>query len=78
MTKTAKKESFETSLDRLETLVRDLESGNKGLEDSLGLFEKGVTLAKGLTKQLEDAKHKVEVLTKEGGKLSRKALAEDE
>ncbi len=78
MTKTAKKETFETSLEKLETLVRDLESGNKGLEDSLGLFEKGVTLAKGLTKQLEDAKHKVSVLSKEGGKLSEKALEEAE
>ncbi len=72
--KTAKKETFESSLENLETIVRELESGDKGLEESLALFEKGVSLAKGLTKQLEEAKAKVEVLTKEDGKLSHKPL----
>lgn len=76
MTKTAKKESFEISLEKLETLVRQLETGEKGLEESLTLFEKGVSLAKTLTTQLEDAKHKVELLTKEGGALKRKNLTE--
>jgi exonuclease VII small subunit len=33
-------------------------------------------LAKGLTTQLEEAKRKVEVLTKENGKLARKPMAE--
>ena len=68
MSKTAKKESFEGSLERLEAFVRELESGDKGLEESLELFEKGVSLSRGLTKQLEEAKHKVEVITKEGRK----------
>jgi exodeoxyribonuclease VII small subunit len=77
MTKTVKKDSFEGSLSRLEEIVRELEGGEKGLEESLELFEKGISLAKGLSKQLEDAKHKVEVLTKEGGKLGRKAFDED-
>lgn len=69
-----KKESFEKSLEELETLVRQLENGEQGLEQSLELFEKGVTLAKTLAKQLEEAKTKVEVLTKEGGKVLRKEL----
>ena len=76
MTKTARKEGFEASLQRLEEIVRQLESGEKGLEDALELFEKGVTLSKALTKQLEEAKQKVEVLTREGGRLSRKPLAD--
>jgi exodeoxyribonuclease VII small subunit len=76
MPKKEDKPDFESSLRKLEGIVRELESGEKGLEDSLELFEKGVTLAKGLTAQLEDAKRKVEVLSKEGGKLSRKPFAE--
>lgn len=76
MQKTSKKEAFESSLQKLEELVRQLESGEKGLEESLEMFEKGVTLAKTLAKQMEEAKHKVEVLTKEGGRLSRKAFEE--
>jgi exodeoxyribonuclease VII small subunit len=74
----AKKESFEASLEMLEDLVRQLESGEKGLEESLDVFEKGITLAKSLTKQLEEAKHKVEVLTQQNGKMLKKALAADE
>lgn len=74
----AKKESFEASLESLEELVRQLESGEKGLEESLTVFEKGVTLAKTLSKQLEDAKTKVEVLTKENGKLTKKDLLQDQ
>ena len=72
-----KKEGFEGSLEALEAVVRELEGGEKGLEESLELFEKGITLAKTLSKQLEDAKKKVEVLTKENGKLSRSPLKED-
>jgi exodeoxyribonuclease VII small subunit len=76
--KASTKESFESSLQGLEGIVRQLEAGDKGLEESLALFEKGVTTAKELTKRLEEAKLQVEVLTKENGKLSRKPLEENE
>ncbi|MBI3554328.1 MAG: exodeoxyribonuclease VII small subunit [Elusimicrobia bacterium] len=78
MTKTAKKENFEGSLESLESVVRELEAGDKGLEESLELFEKGITIAKNLSKQLEEAKKKVEVLTKDGGKLVKAPLKEDD
>jgi exodeoxyribonuclease VII small subunit len=70
--------SFEKSLESLEELVRELENGDKGLEDSLALFEKGVVLAKDLTKRLEDAKTKVEALAADGGKLTKKPFAPKE
>lgn len=73
-----KKETFEAGLQRLEDIVRDLESGEKGLEDSLKLFEDGVSLSRGLTSRLEDVKKRVEVLTKEGkDKLKAKPLDEE-
>lgn len=75
MAKETKTESFEKSLESLEELVRELEAGDKGLDESLGLFEKGVVLAKDLSKRLEDAKTKVEALSKEGGKLVKKPFA---
>lgn len=78
MTKIKKNESFELSLEELETLVRQLEGGDKGLEESLALFEKGVTLAKTLAKQLEEAKHKVEILMKDGEGYKRKPLEPEE
>jgi len=79
MTKSEKKaETFEGSLTALEELVRELEGGDKGLEESLALFEKGVVLAKDLTKRLEEAKTKVEALAADGGKLSKKPFAPKE
>ena len=78
MTKTPKAENFESSLAALEELVRELEGGDKGLEESLALFEKGVVLAKDLTKRLEEAKTKVEALAADGGKLVKKPFAPKE
>ncbi len=78
MTKTPKPETFEKSLESLEELVRELEAGDKGLDESLALFEKGVTLSKELSKRLEDAKTKVEALSMEGGKLVKKPFATED
>ncbi len=71
-------ESFEKSLEALEELVRELEAGDKGLDESLALFEKGVALSKDLTQRLEDAKTKVEALAADGGKLVKKPFAPKE
>ena len=78
MAKEPKTESFEKSLESLEELVRELEAGDKGLDESLALFEKGVTLSKDLSKRLEEAKTKVEALSKEGGKLVKKPFATED
>lgn len=78
MAKETKAETFEKSLESLEELVRELEAGDKGLDESLALFEKGVVLAKDLSKRLEDAKTKVEALSKEGGKLVKKPFAAED
>jgi exodeoxyribonuclease VII small subunit len=73
------KETFEKSLERLEGIVHDLESGDKGLEDSLALFEEGVGLAKTLTQRLDEVKRKVEVVTKDAqGKLKVEPLPDAE
>jgi len=76
--KTAIKETFEKGLERLEAVVEDLESGEKGIDESLTLFEDGIGLAKDLTRRLEAVKQRVAVLTKEGGRFKEKPLAEDD
>ncbi len=76
--KTEKTVPFEQSLEELEALVRELEGGDKGLEASLALYEKGVVLAKELTARLEAAKTTVEALSKEGGKLVKKPFEREE
>jgi len=55
---------FEEAIDRLERIVQELEEGEKSLEDSLKLFEEGIKLSKFCSAKLEEAKKKIEILTK--------------
>ena len=57
---------FESSLGELETVVKQLESGDLPLEKALELFEKGMRLSEACRKQLEEAETKVELLTRRG------------
>ncbi|MBI3473717.1 MAG: exodeoxyribonuclease VII small subunit [Candidatus Solibacter usitatus] len=63
------KESFESSLDQLEKVVKELEGGDLPLEKSLELFEKGMALSDTCRKQLEEAETRVEMLLKKNGKM---------
>jgi exodeoxyribonuclease VII small subunit len=60
--------AFETSLDELERVVKELERGDLPLEKSLELFERGMSLSADCKKQLEEAETKVELLLKKGMK----------
>ena len=53
---------FEKKLNRLEEIVKTMESGSLTLEKSLELFEEGVQLSKECHKQLVQAENKVKVL----------------
>ena len=55
--------SFEQALAELEALVRDLESGKAGLEGSIQLYERGVSLRLHCEAKLKDAQLRVEKLT---------------
>jgi exodeoxyribonuclease VII small subunit len=58
--------SFEAGLTELESVVKQLESGDLPLEKALELFEKGVQLSESCRKQLEEAETRVEILTRRG------------
>jgi exodeoxyribonuclease VII small subunit len=55
---------FEQSLQKLEGLVKSLESGSLSLEDSLTAFQEGVGLVKQCQSLLSVAEQKVEMLVK--------------
>ena len=57
--------TFEASLNQLETIVRQLEAGDLPLEESLKLFEKGVTLSRECRERLNEAERRIEVLLKD-------------
>lgn len=61
--------SFEAGLGELESVVKQLESGDLPLEKALELFEKGMQLSETCRKQLEEAETKVELLTRRGGSV---------
>ena len=58
--------SFEAGLTELESVVKQLESGDLPLEKALELFEKGVQLSEACRRQLEEAETRVEILTRRG------------
>ena len=57
--------TFESGMDELETLVRDLESGSLPLEASFQAFERGMALKKRLEKLLEEGDKRIR-LTESG------------
>lgn len=57
---------FEEAMKRLEDIVRNLESGDLSLEDSLGTFEEGMKLVGFCSRKLEEAEQKVTMLVKAG------------
>ena len=59
---TAKKQTFEQSLVKLEDIVEKLEAGSLGLDESIKLFEKGIELGGVLEKQLSEAENKISKL----------------
>jgi exodeoxyribonuclease VII small subunit len=59
--------TFDGSLRLLETIVRQLESGELPLERALDLFEQGIALARHCQSHLEAAERRVEVLLQDKG-----------
>ncbi|PCH99457.1 MAG: exodeoxyribonuclease VII small subunit [Alphaproteobacteria bacterium] len=55
--------SFEDALTELETIVRNLETGQTKLDESITAYERGVALKKHCEKRLSDARLKIEKIT---------------
>jgi exodeoxyribonuclease VII small subunit len=55
--------TFEQALERLESVVRDLESNETGLDKSLERYEDGVRLLKRCRAILDEAEQKIRLLT---------------
>jgi len=57
--------TFEASLEALEQIVRQLESGDLPLEKSLELFEQGIRLSRECQERLSQAERRIEVLLRD-------------
>ncbi|MGL4828131.1 MAG: exodeoxyribonuclease VII small subunit [Vibrio sp.] len=54
--------SFESTIEELEQLVDQLESGDLALDEALRKFERGISLARAGQLKLDDAEQRVRIL----------------
>lgn len=54
--------NFEENLDRLEEISRKIKDPDVTLEEALKSFEEGITLAKGMEKEIDKIEGKIQVL----------------
>jgi len=57
------KETFESRLEKLKSIVDKLERGDLPLEDGVSLYKEGLKLSKACGKQLETARHDVKIVS---------------
>lgn len=57
--------SFEEAIERLQTIVEELEGGSLSLEESIARYEEGVKLSRRLTQTLDAAEKRIERLTQD-------------
>ncbi len=57
--------TFEEALERLETVVEELESGSLTLEQSIARYELGVLLSRRLTQTIDQAEKQIERLAED-------------
>ena len=69
---------FEEVMDRLQTVVAQLEEGDLPLEQSLAMFEEGVRLSRAGAKRLDEAERRVEELLAAGDELQTSPLEDSE
>ncbi len=72
----AKELKFEEMMEKLESIMRDLESGQMPLDKSLERYEEGVKLLRLCRKRLDETKRKVEILVKKGSKIETEPFEE--
>ena len=70
--------TFERAAERLEEIVRLLENGKATLDDSLKLYEEGISLVRFCNEALEGAEKKIKILTvDENGAIAEKDFKEE-
>ena len=66
----AKKQTFEAGMSELEALTARLETGDLTLDETMKTYEKGVTLAAQLKRQLEDSRKRIEQIDPETAEIT--------
>ncbi|OEU51511.1 MAG: exodeoxyribonuclease VII small subunit [Desulfobacterales bacterium C00003060] len=59
------KQTFENAMERLESIVNELESGDLNLDEAMKKFQEGVKLSKFCSNKLDETEKKVLILLKD-------------
>jgi len=70
------KKTFESALNKLEQITRELEEGELGLEKSLKKFDEGIQLVTFCSEKLEEARSQVDLLLKKDGRVATLPFSE--
>ena len=71
------KHVFEDSMNKLETIVTELEKGDLSLDESVEKFEEGIKISKECNKILENAEKKITILLENNGELEEENFEEE-
>jgi exodeoxyribonuclease VII small subunit len=70
--------TFESATARLEEIVKLLEKGNTSLDESLKLYEEGITLVRFCNSALDNAEKKIKMLVVDGnGEITETNFTEE-
>ena len=61
--------SFEENLSELESIVKELESGNVNLDDAINKYSEAMKLVKACEEKIKNAEEMVTKIVKENGEL---------
>jgi len=68
---------FEKALEKLESIVKAMESGEMTLDESLKAFQEGIELSRFCMNKLDEAERKVDMLLQEGDEVRIVPFAEE-
>lgn len=70
--------NFEENINKLESILSELEKGDLNLDDSVKKFEEGINISKECNKMLEEAEKKITILLQEDDEIEEKDFTTNE
>ena len=70
MSKKVESKSFEELMEKLESIVQELEKGDLNLDDSVSKFEEGMKISKECNKILENSEKRISILLENNGEFA--------
>lgn len=74
----SKDESFEDLIKKLEEITNKLEKEQLSLDDSVKLFEEGISISKKCNSKLEEAEKKITILINEDNNIREENFVSEE